>query len=365
MSYCQECGSHFEQDIGICSSCGNKLSDVEETDASLSTTDTEVDPLEAGSGSINPLNPLEAGEEESVASSPEANLKEPEQLEITTEFDENPVFEEKPVEFMHQEGLSIGSHRNQVESHLGKGLIKPVAVENCMDGFHFKYDEPQRQITKPEPQKEKIVEFRVSGDLESSSEAKEVKEAQEYKEEEKVLEDTPDIVGAHFENGEKRVEPEAIVEVESESGLKSEPESEPEDANSDEATLVEKVDLPEDELISEIDNLEPEISSDIEAEVIWQGHRTWNGLTLKEEYRITDRSAILVSGDGLNLKEIEWSLVSKISLKQNWLTKLLGIGNLEIIGLNSEPLLILEGIDHPEQVEKTLVQILDQFKKNP
>ena len=55
-----------------------------------------------------------------------------------------------------KDGLA-GSHRTQFETHLGKGLIKPVAVESSIDGFHFKYDEALRQLVKPETSKpEKI-----------------------------------------------------------------------------------------------------------------------------------------------------------------------------------------------------------------
>jgi len=341
MPYCQECGSHFEEDMNICSSCGNKLSEVEDTHLFQPRADTEVAPSEAESTPAPPLETL--GEVEYTSIYPEEKISESE-LKKIAETNVDSVFEKSPVEFIHQEGLSIGSHRNQVESHLGKGLIKPVAIENSMDGFHFKYDEPPRQINKVEPQKEKIIEFRVSGETEP------IVKAKEDKEEEKVLQDISDSVEAGFKKDEKAIEPEEIVESQ------SEPESRPEDNYQDEVVTVEEGSLPENKLISEIVNPEPEIRSDIEPEILWKGNRTWNGLKLKEEYRITDQSAILLSGDGQKLKEVEWRLVSGISLKQNWLSKLLGIGNLEIIGLYFEPLFILEGIDHPELIQKILAE---------
>lgn len=342
MPYCQECGSHFEQDINTCSSCGNKLSEVEESNLFQPRADTEVASLEADSIPIQPLEILDEAEYTSIC--PEEKLNESEQLKKIAETNVNSILGSNSVEFIHQEGVSIGSHRNQVESHLRKGLIKPVTIENCMDGFHFKYDEPQRQINKVEPQNEKVIEFRVSGETEP------IVKAKEDKEEEKVLQDISDSVKADIKKDDKAIEPEEIVES------KSESESNSEEYHDDEVVPVEEGSLLEKELISDIVNPEPEIRSDIELDILWKGFRTWNGLKLKEEYQITDQSAILLNGIGQKLKEVEWRSVTKISLKQNWFSKLLGIGNLEIIGLDTEPLLILEGIDHPEDIQKMLVE---------
>ncbi len=345
MSYCQECGSHIEQDINTCSNCGNRVSESGETIAALSEADQGDNSLKADSIALPPLDAL--GETEYPASISEANFKEPESVASEAKSYQNQVFKESGGGFIPQEGLSMGSHRTQNESHLGKGLIKPVAFENCMDGYHFRYDEPPRQITKPEPQKEKVVEFRFSGESEPGNEVKEVNEDLEVK---KETPDKPDNLGVEFEE-EQVVEPESIVEPE------PKPESGAEE-NDGETTPIEELGLPENELLPEIDNPEPEIRSATEPEVIWEGHRTWNGLTLKEEYRITDQSIVLLGGDGQRLNEVEWQSVSGISLKQNWLLKLLNIGNLVILGLNSEPLLILEGIEHPERLQKMLVETI-------
>ncbi len=332
MPYCQECGSHFEQGINTCNSCGNLLSEVEETERSRPRSDIKDDPLDEAGNTV-------------ICS--EEKLNGSKGLEKIAESNINSVFGKNSVEFIHQEGLNVGSHRSQAESHLGKGLIKPVVIENCMDGFHFKYDEPPRQITKAEPQKEKVIEFRVSGEPEPLVEAKDDRES------EKALQDLLDNAGADFEKDEKAVEPERIVES------NHEPESCQEGYREDEEITVEESSLPENGLITEIVNLEPEIRPESEPEVLWNGYRTWYGLNINEEYQITVQSAILFSGDGHKLKEVEWQSVSGISLKQNWLEKLLGIGNLELIGQKSVPLFILKGIDHPEQIQKMLVERVD------
>lgn len=344
MPYCQECGSYLEQDINICSSCGNKLIDVLLDNTSLSKGETEVNSLNPDSNATPPSGIIEksqekaeATEQEPIASGPESNL----------------AFNGSQSEFIPQEGISIGSHWNQVESHLGKGLIKPVAMENCMDGYHFKYDEPPRQITKPEPQKEKVVEFRFSGEPEPSEETKVIPGTDEA---DKVNREFSDTLGENFNQDEPQAETGPIIEPEpgTESNLEKPDLIE---ENPDQLTPVEEVGLTDGDLVPEIGDLEPEIRSAEEPEILWEGHRSWYGLPLKEVYRITDQSVMLLR-DGQILKEIQWRTVSEIALKQNWLAKLLNIGNLEVIGIISEPLLVLEGIDHPEQLQKTLVEML-------
>ncbi len=357
MPYCQECGSYLEQDANTCSSCGNKLIDLLQTGATPFKGETGANLVESAGNVTPPLDALEKSQDTDGA--PEdavETIKEQGQLVRGPEFNE--VFTENPSEFISQEGISIGSHWNQAQSHLGKGLIKPVTIENCMDGYHFKYDEPPRQITKPEPHQENIVEFRFSGEPEPSEDFEKV---QGPDDEEKVNPEILDVTGVKLEQEEPQVEAEPIVgpESEGESNLEDNLEGhDPIKDEQEEITPVEEGGLPEDDLIPGIDDLGPEIHTVTEQEILWEGHRSWYGLTLKEEYRITDQSVVLVSDVGQILKEVEWRSVSKIELKQNWLSKFLNIGNLELTDINSEPLLILEGIDHPERLQKNLVEMI-------
>ncbi len=359
MPYCQECGSHYDQDIGVCSSCGNKATAIEEINVSSPPSDIQTNPPpEIGNIESVILNGLGDMEGDNITSLQNKNLKEPDLVEITETIN-NPVFKESPSEVIHQEGLSLGSHRNQVESHLGKGLIKPVVIENCMDGFHFKYDEPPRQINKSEPQKEKVVEFRVSGETESSNKNQLIEEVKAEQEEVKTLTENLESLIIDSKKDEN-----AFLVMENDEA-NSEPESNPKEPGGDEPyckdepNFNEKDNLLEAGLNAEKVNLEPEIHTDIIPEILWEGQRTWNWLTLRETYQITNISVTLLNGYGVKVKEIEWQSVSGIILKQNWLSKLLNIGNLEVIGLNSEPLLTLEGIENPGQLRKMLVEILD------
>lgn len=346
MPYCQECGSYLEQDINICSSCGNKLVDVFLNNTSPSKEGTQGELLNTGN---TPSQLSIAEKRQETVGVPEDAIESAKEHQPSAGRESNPAFNGIQSEFRPQEGIGLGSHWNQVETHLGKGLIKPVAIENCMDGYHFKYDEPPRQITRPEPQQEKVVEFRFSGEPEPSEEAKEIPEAIEV---EKANQEISEAAGEDLNQDELQDETEQAVKPEAESD--SEPSALVEDTP-DRAAPVEENDLPEDDLVPEIGVPEPEIRAAAEPEIIWEGRRSWYGLTLKEGYRITDQSLMLLC-DGQILKEIEWRSVSEIALKQNWLAKLLNIGNLEVMGTIAEPLLILEGIDHPEQLQKTLVE---------
>lgn len=349
MPYCQECGSYLEQDINICGSCGNKLVDVFLDNASSPKGETEGEPLNTTDNTPSHLSIVEKSQEK--AGVPESAIESDKEPQPSAGRGLNSAFNGIQSEFIPQEGIGFGSHWNQVESHLGKGLIKPVAIENCMDGYHFKYDEPPRQITRPEPQQEKVVEFRFSGESEPSEEDKGIQEAIEA---EKANQEISDAAGGDLNQDELQTETEQNIKPEAENDSER---TEPVEDNPDQATPVEENILPEDDLVPEIGAPEPEIRAAAEPEILWEGRRSWYGLTLKEGYRITDQSLMLLC-DGQILKEIEWRSVSEITLKQNWLAKLLNIGNLEVMGTISEPLLILEGIDHPEQLQKTLVEMV-------
>ena len=349
MPYCQECGSYLEQDINTCSSCGNKLVDVLPDKASPAKEETESESLKTDEDTLSPSNFAEKSQE--IAESPEGAIESSKEHQPSSNPEPNSAFNGIQTEFKPQEGIGLGSHWNHIESHLGKGLIKPVAIENCLDGYHFKYDEAPRQIIRPEPQQEKVVEFRFSGEPEPTEEAKEIQEAVEV---EKANQEISDAAEGDLNQDELQAETEQVGKL----GTDSDSElSDPVEDNPEQAAPVEENGLLEDDLVPEISAPEPEIRAAVEPEILWEGHRSWYGLALKERYRITDQSLMLLC-DGQILKEIEWRSVSEIVLKQNWLAKLLYIGNLEIMGAISEPLLILEGIDHPEELQKTLVEMV-------
>lgn len=349
MPYCQDCGSHFDNEAGACKSCGAEITVNDGTNPSTAEKGFGTEPLEDAGDIITPEKGPDDDVEQPATSLTDENLKIPDVTAETMKPNDNPVFEKIMDDFMRQESLSLGTHRNQIESHLGKGLIKPMVIENCMDGYHFRYDEPPRQINKANPQNEKVVEFRVSGEPELGIANKEVDEVQIETDESGAKVITAEI------DLEKSNQAAPDLETEPEAGSK-EVDSDVAETNflQDEAEIT-----PEQKTDSEAFEGDPELSEVILPEVVWEGRRTWYGLTLNKFYRLTDQSAIVLKEDGSKFTEVDWESVSEIRLRQNWLAKLLNIGNLEIIGLNFGPLLILEGIENPERIRERLVKMLD------
>jgi hypothetical protein len=349
MPYCQDCGSHFENEAGACKSCGAEIIVDGGTDPSTTKNDLRAEPLEDTGDIITPEKGQEDDLEQPATSLMDEVSKIADEAAEIMKPNNNQVFEKIMDEFMRQESLSLGTHRNQIESHLGKGLIKPVVIENCMDGYHFKYDEPPRQINKADPQNEKVVEFRVSGEPELGIVNKEIEDVKIETDESEAKVATTEIdlkednqvateLHTEAEAGLEEVGPD-VVETNS---LQNEAE----------VTYEQETDF-------ETVEGDPELSEVISPEIIWEGRRTCYGLPLNEFYRLTDQGAIVLKEDGSKFNEVVWEAVSEIRLNQNWLARLLNIGNLVIIGLNSEPLLNLEGIENPERIRERLVKILD------
>jgi hypothetical protein len=348
MPYCQDCGSHFENEAGACKSCGAEIPVNGGTNHSTAEKNIGNEPLKDAGDITTPKKGRGDDPKQPATSLMDEATKASDEASETMKSNNNPVFEKIMDDFMRQESLSLGTHRNQIESHLGKGLIKPVAIENCMDGYHFKYDEPPRQINKADPQNEKVVEFRVSGEPELGNVNKEIDEVKVETNESEAKDITVEI--ELKEDNQVALEPDR------------EAEAGPEEVSPDVAEtnfLQDEAEVtPEQETNSEADEGDPELVEVISPEVVWEGRRTWYGLPLNEFYRLTDQGAIVLKEDDSKFKEVVWETVSEIRINQNWLTRLLNLGNLVITGLNSEPLLVLEGIENPERIRERLVEIL-------
>lgn len=417
MPYCQECGSYMEQDTNACGSCGSKLNLAWET--GVSTIDTQSNPVENAAASPQTPNgpgdnnleprvlyseniidasqptptgiPNSLGQQEddlvdysgnavNVSQSMLTELQNamekrefdtgdytkaipqgPERDDRIVGPDANQFFEEGKVELVHRESFNYGSHRNQAESHLGKGLIKPVEIENCMDGFHFRYDQPQRQINRVEPQDEKIVEFRVSGEAQSRNLNSAIGENILKQEAENLINESDETI----ENiNQVKDSKEETITIQKKSELEFQPEIYPEDSGGEDKNLIEETQVEENVILEErLEPEKPDIESELEFDsqpkILWEGHRSWNGLPLRETYQLTDHSVVVSNGNGVKIKEIEWPPSVVFVVKQNWFAKLINIGNLEIGGPDFELSFVLEGIENPEQLRKTLVEILE------
>lgn len=363
MSYCQECGSYLEEDTSVCGSCGSKLNLIWETRGS--TIGNQSTPKENAADDLQttPIEFRNGMEQQEVAVDGygKDQPQEPKGVDQIDGSGADELFEESKAELVHRESFNYGSHRSQAESHLGKGLIKPVEIENCMDGFHFRYDQPQRQINKVETQNEKLVEFRVSGEAQSSNISAPIGESESQSEAENLLIESNESIENTNQVKDFKTE---TVTVQVEPEVKFEPESYPGDSGGEAINSVEETQVGADITLeerseSEEPEIEPELPSDNRPEILWEGRRSWNGLPLRETYQITDRSIVILNGSGVKFKEFEWSLPVVVGVKQNWLAKLLNIGNLEISGSDFDPTFVLEGIENPEQLRKTLVEILE------
>ncbi|MGE5581033.1 MAG: hypothetical protein ACM3X9_00690 [Bacillota bacterium] len=255
----------------------------------------------------------------------------------------NPVFPEVTG------GISL--QRLQVESHLGKGIIKPQAVEVDVDGVHFKYDMPAHIFSKPETPKEKQPrEYRFTG-IEAEQKFFEEPAGQEDVKAETAA---PEIAGPA---GERVADESIIIEVSPESAI-----NEPVSIASE--TMVESKPAGE-ELIKEeplkempVKEEPPPETIKPEPAVLWEGRQTWLGIPLGNTYRITNRSLIIFGRHNNKLLEIGLSLITEVAVRSPWWSRLFGLSDLVIAVKEFTPAkIILSGLAQPVKVKEMLENI--------
>lgn len=397
MPYCYECGTQFEKGNYTCISCGLELiedhiSDPEET---LSVKSSELvlektnDPEEASIVSdpqnIISSNPViedpsieisinMADVEQNVPEIPreESTIEEgilenastpPLDNEINMANQEEET--EKPIDYsnsnngVHFETVYVGSPteldgltRSQMESHLGKGMIKPQAVELGMDGVHFKFDLPPRNFSKVEPIKEKPKEYRATamgGVIEVENEIDKLKESLINK---PLVEDLIESTTTEIEEPTRQTrkgEPVVLQELSSETGLMSE-----ESLLTDSDISVEPESVVE-EVFPEPILPEPELEYAQEFSSVWEDHQTWFRIPYGNQYRITNRSLLIYGNYNRKLLEVSLHLITNVSLQQSWFAKLMGIGDLRLtIRDFMLSYVVLAGITEPEKVQELL-----------
>ncbi len=349
MPYCPECGTHYEDMDPVCPSCGR---DFPELDPELE------DRYPINETVLESEIPIEPSVVESI------NMKED---EIPIEYPST-LPEETPADV-------VSSPRFNGESHLGKGVIKPQAVEQSIDGYHFKYDVPQRNFVKAEPIKGVPQEYRVtSPDPEVPLEELQTKENDSM---DKAISEKASDEKAPVETDiqidpvvEERKE-ELVTEIKSE---EAEPVDDHQDSPAEDIREItetepingseetEKIELEDTEVMPTPVLPEPEITEEPNPEIMWEGRRTWLKFPLGNIYRISEHSLIVFGRENQKLLEINLDLIISIYLKQSWFAMLLGIGNLELkIRDFPAPQILLEGIDEPHKV-KHLLEILCQSK---
>ncbi len=307
MPYCEDCSINYQSDDVVCASCGNKLT-------------------------IEP-------EAEKVSAPPD--------------FDESQV---ENTRYHHRNGIKSGP-ADIVETHIGKGLIKPNLVEQDLEGFHFKYDKPLSNFVKAETYKDKVVEFRVTcPDTETEESGKKNEPASIIQ---PLVEGSEPVLGQQMPEMNPKTESigSSIVNnrvepsTDENEWIAGEISGDAIDGINLELESTGKPILPEPELKT-TDETE-------EVEVLWEDTQKWLGISLSKQYRITNRSLQIIDGANRRFSEVDISLISDVQLQQSWLGKLFGIGTL-VISVSNLPgsKLLLTGLRNPERVLHLLEELL-------
>ncbi|HYH03136.1 MAG TPA: PH domain-containing protein [Bacillota bacterium] len=160
MPYCSGCGSRYQEGDKVCKSCGFELME-------------DVDPKTAGKSSTAAAKKERAT---TVTKKPTRKKKTTSEAkpDLTEANPQNPPLNESGAPQVVT-GSSETRDKRQLQSeviampavglndiHLGKGIIKPKAVEVGLDGFHFKYEEQPHSFKKSDTfSKEHGAELRV------------------------------------------------------------------------------------------------------------------------------------------------------------------------------------------------------------
>lgn len=293
MSFCSVCGIRYQTNDLVCSGCGSELM-KEWRGENI---------IESVAGDVGGLN-----------------------LGMTPE----------------QREPGVGSN---MESQLGKGLIKPHSVEFGIDGFHFKYDKPLRNFPKIENSKDKVVEFRVTCPEPGS---------------EVSSEESIEVAKSVSTEVTKVTEAEKTVEVEI-SNYTDETIEQPLEKETGPAGEELSGEFPEVQLESvRNDAPEPELEITRDTEILWEDTKRWLGIPMAIQYRISNESLQIIETSKRKFSEIDLILISEVKLKQSWLDKLFGTGDLLIsVKHLPETGLVLVGIRNSESVRRLITNLIN------
>lgn len=325
MPYCSECGVHYPEEETTCRSCGHLLNP--ESPPTENTT-----PVPEPAGEVSLTKTVMGGAE--------------------------------PI-----------NSRFQEESQLGKGLIKPFAIEIEADGTHFKYDKPPRSFGRAEVRKDISAEYRVTVSDPEPKSAEELPEAvppewnehwnEEYTEEPAAEPDAESIgrdetdIEAPGETAElERPEAPAPQISPNETALQDQsPSGQPESEESDTGGAVEEPFVLDADM--DFQPEEPELEPEEEIETLWEGRRTVLGIPRSTYYRITNRSVLLNDYQTRRVAELELRLISAVELRRSWIDKLFGVGDL-VFNVKELPApgFCLIGIPNPEKVLRLLEDLI-------
>ncbi len=346
MAYCSDCGVYYTSETNICPSCGNHVSQNRKPDhAPISDIGAKV-PVSAdflnGPSENNPEGNAEfnKGVENSSPSLP--NPSDQKQDEMLNDKMSPEPGKAEPGGF-------------DSESQLGKGIIKPQKVEMAVDGVHFKYEIPPHSFKREGPVKGRLKEHRVTGnDMKLKS---------------------PDETGLKNTFLEEQMLSQISDQEKAEPGVDQEGQAPLENQeDSGEGIPVEpvKVEVPPDdreevaeepvvkELLSEPEIPEPALSENDgyrfeEDSVIWEGTQSWYKIPISNCYKVTDRKLMIFDKYQHKLLDVSLSMIAEITVRQSWVGKLMGIGDLLIsIPEFAASKIVLGGISEPFKVKNIL-----------
>lgn len=326
MAYCAECGVYYTEDRATCSSCGRDLK--QECKPEIETT--------SAANIIGPQYTGKTDPDENPAMPP---LDAPAGVNVSMSGI-NPA-EDKKVDIAY----------SQADGHLGKGIIKPQKVESSVDGVHFKYDTPAHDFVKAEPIREKPREYRVT---DSDMEFKTIDGINTAKDDE-----------ASIPSVQEKAEAVAKVESPLVPAVSQEEPIHDHIAAEDDLLENETVKLPEPvipDFIAEPELVGPETAIPKDTVVIWEAGQTLFTIPLGNIYRVTGRSLIVCDKFDNRLLEVSLALITGVSVRQSWLAKLFGVGNL-LISLTefSAPKLVLNGIKEPVKAKQVIEGLIMQL----
>ncbi len=353
MAYCSDCGVYYTSETNICPSCGNHVSQNRKPDhgpvsdiGSKVPVSTELidNPSESNAEGNAEFN---KGIENSSQSSPN-NLDHKQDGMINDKISPEPGKAE-PGGFDY-------------ESQLGKGIIKPQKVEMAVDGVHFKYETPPHSFKKEGPVKERPKEYRTTGNDMGLKSPDEMSLKNTFLEEHilsQIVDQEKVESVVDQEESPRESERQATLESVEESGEQIPVESVKAEVPPDEREEVTEEPVIK-ELISEPEIPEPELSEDyghrLDGDnVIWEGAQSWYKIPIGNYYKITGRKLMIFDKNQHKLLDVSLSWIAEITVKQSWVGKLIGIGDLMIsIPDFAASKIVLGGISEPFKVKNVI-----------
>jgi hypothetical protein len=340
MTYCSDCGVYYTGAEDICPNCGNSFSQ---------NGKSEIKPFSAENEAEKNMNLND--EKKNLFPGPvDTNNQEPDEIQNNSMRSEDCKSE---VVYLHD------------ESQLGKGIIKPQKVEMAVDGVHFKYETPPHSFMKEGPIKGKPKEYRVtSADME-------LKSISEDNPEKTLQEEPSGLQITKLEKDQPNTD-QQIVSQEPTMQPFLERDGEPEEQMPNDLKEIETPATDEDkseelieksvikELIPEPVIPEPELPDTFDTAMgddaaIWEGAQSWYKIPIGNQYRVTRHSLMIFDRYRYKLLDVSLSLITEISVKQSWVGKLMGVGDLLIsIPDFAAAKVVLGGVSEPYQVKKLM-----------